>query len=267
MTVRQLETSAFASLLPVYESAPRQFALIRAVLEERQPGTAHAIEIDDQRCFFVTNRFGFAHFFGGGENAAAQDQLFTAISGDPALRNRYLLWYDPPRRCRERMEQLPEKVARARTRVLFRFDATQFDKLNPAIQTTAKGTEIMPLDARAIGEIDDFGLDIGKRFWPSEEAFLRHGIGAVARIDNRVVSLCYAASVAGNVAEVDVATLDGFQGKGLARVVTSAFITGCREKGITPNWDCFDYNKPSSRLAESLGFEELTRYPFYSINT
>lgn len=263
MGVEQVDNPSL--LLPWYQEASRCFALIRAVLEGRQPGTAHLIEAGKQKAVFVANNFGFAQFFGEVESDAIISALFDALQRLPALSNRYLLWYDPPPLCRRHMDSLPEGVARARTRIAFDFKVERFAARAPDTQVT--GVEIVPLDNQVLDEIAAFGLDIENRFWPSRKAFLEQGYGSAARLDNQIASLCYSACVAGGVAEVDVVTREEFRGKGLARIVTAAFISDCLANGITPNWDCFDYNQASLQLALSLGFTELSRYPFYSVNT
>ena len=57
-----------------------------------------------------------------------------------------------------------------------------------------------------------------------------------------------------------------FRGQGLGTIVAQEFNRLCLQNGISPTWDCFDYNTGSMKLAERLGFVEVRRYPFYSFN-
>ena len=263
----RLEESCFPALCERYAAESLSFSLTRAVLEGRQPGIAHGDRKQDPAVVLVVNRFGFAHAFGAVDDATLQDALLASLSSDPDLRGRYLLWYDPPARCAAGMDALSDSVARVRTRVLYHFREGRFRETDPAFRAPPAGAEVVHVELRALTELEPFGLDLGSRFWPSDETFVASALPVVLRVDGRPASVCYAAAIAGGVAEVDVATLEDFRGRGLARAAVGAFLDRCLACGVTPNWDCFDYNEASCRLAVSLGFEERLRYPFYSVNT
>ncbi|MCG8443810.1 MAG: GNAT family N-acetyltransferase [Caulobacterales bacterium] len=256
-----LPQDALGAAAALYPAAPEGFPLIRAVLEARQPGAVFADDPSAPRLALILTGFGFAHAVGDVEGEGPADALTGALAGHPALKGRYVLWYDPPAACRARLEALPEARARTRTRIRYRHAGA------PSTDAPADGASVALVDAETFPALDMFGLDLGARFWRSPEAFLREGLAALVTVDARPASLCYAAAVAGGEAEVDVATLEDFKGRGLARRACAAFIAACRERGVAPTWDCFDYNEPSVRLAASLGSEEVRRYPFTTFNT
>lgn len=265
--LNRIPEDGFGTVLSLYNKTPQTFALIRAVLEGAQPGIVHSDQVDAPSSAFVTNRFGFAQLFGAVDDERVTDALMAALSYDPALRGRYLLWYDPPALCRATMDALPEGIARARTRILYRFEARRFSALDPSFYAPPNDAEVVAIDVRMLPEVEGFGVQLGNRYWPTPESFLSHGIGALVRMRGQAACVCYAACVAGGVAEIDIVTQEEFKGRGLARCAAAAFIQTCLRRNVTPNWDCFDYNEPSIRLATSLGFVEVRRYPFYSINT
>jgi GNAT superfamily N-acetyltransferase len=124
---------------------------------------------------------------------------------------------------------------------------------------------LRPLDQQLIPEVDKLGLNVASRFWSSASDLLESGLGTcLVAPDDSVASVCYASCVAGNLAEVDIATREDQRGRGLASVVAREFVRQCRRRQIVPAWDCFTANQASVKLALSLGFVELVRYPLYS---
>lgn len=113
--------------------------------------------------------------------------------------------------------------------------------------------------------LEVFNLDIGNKFWSSEDDFLNNGFGFAVFINNQPASICYTASVANSFAEIDVVTLELFRNRGLAKVAVREFTKYCIASNIIANWDCFSDNIGSLKTALSLGFTEICQYSFLSI--
>jgi GNAT superfamily N-acetyltransferase len=239
------------------------FPLIRAVLNGTQAGSVHVDRLDDPRVIFVATRFGFAQLLSSADDDRQARSVVELLFQDDALKGRYLLWYDPSGHCRHLLDQLPKEQARARTRVRLVLNQERF-RGRPVPEPPAD-VDVLDIDADVLAKVEPLGLEIPTRFWPSENAFLESGLGIAALVEGVAASAAYSACTAGGLAEVDVATLEPFRGRGLAGLVVDRFIRRCLERELVPMWDCFDYNEPSLRLALKLGFEELRRYPFYSI--
>ena len=71
--------------------------------------------------------------------------------------------------------------------------------------------------------------------------------------------------MANNISEIDIATLNDYKKKGLAKIIAEEFIEDSIRRNISANWDCFEENTPSLRTAESLKFTRLREYLFLSI--
>jgi hypothetical protein len=111
-----------------------------------------------------------------------------------------------------------------------------------------------------------FGLELDKKFWKSEEDFFQNSFGFCVFNNNDIpASICYAACIVDEIAEIDVATLPQFQKKGLAKISVTAFLKFCIENKITPNWDCFEENLASLQTALAIGFTPIQKYCFLSI--
>lgn len=265
--VIELEPSSYGVVSRMCNAAQMQFPLIRAVLERQQQGVVLVDTKEDPRLVLVTTNYGFTYVFGSSLDEQSLKRLVTDVCAHPRLKGRYLLWYDPPRYCQQVMDSLSGSVVRKRTRVQLRFNQEHYPSCaGQSGRLTAK-TLIQRIDQDILSQLKPFKLDIGGRFWRSEIDFLQNGFGFVIRVDQTIASVCYTACVANGVTEIDAATLEQLRGIGCARIVTHAFLRHCIETDITPNWDCFDYNAPSYKLAKSLGFEDRVRYPLYSINT
>lgn len=242
-----------------------EFPLIQAVVNGLQEGLILTNGYEPVSSGLVITKFGFVYAFGRDEEdrwKGAVDRLFT----HPRLKGRYLLWYDPPPLCRQVLDSLPDGVAKARTRIRFRFEPKGgLPSLPPG--GAPEGVQILRIERPLFPKLTHLKLDLATRFWRSERDFIDKGVGFVAVTDGQAVSICYSACVVNNTTEIDVATADTYRGRGLASAVSQAFLRHCRREGLVPSWDCFDYNVCSYRLAVGLGFREARRYPFYSLNT
>ena len=250
-------------LFELYEQGGKLFPLIHAVLSGRQPGRVYVDDAANPTAAWVQTRFLFCTLLG------AENKDFDAwlterfVVGD--LDGDYHLWYAPPKRWAERLQTLGEDV-RVRPRTRFRFDLAKAAYLTQPDELP-DGLALAPLSERTLAASEPLGMAMDSRFWPNTAALFEHGVGAFLMRGDSVVSACYAAAASGGHAEVDIVTPEAERGHGYARIVARAFARQCCERGITPAWDCFDYNAPSMRLAEGLGFVPATTYDLYSFNT
>ena len=266
MLVSLPDSSRRRLLARAWSRSSEPFPLVRAVLDGTQPGSVLVDRPEEPQLAFVASRFGFAQLLADIDDDGA-DAVVRELFGNPLLVERYLLWYDPPEACQRLLDALAGEVARRRTRIRLSLDRERFERARSAMPPSPSGVEVVEVDAPVLARLEPLGLEIGSRFWPSDDAFLAHGVGVAAFVDDAPASVCYSACTSGGIAEVDVATAEPFRGRGLAAVVTAQFVLRCIERDLAPSWDCFDYNEPSLRLAKSVGFEEQCRYPFYSVNT
>lgn len=233
------------------------FPLIASVLIGSQKGNVYTNSQSTPTSFFVEHKFGFSQIFGETDSFFL-DALYQHLTERKFIVPKIRL-YAP------RHHAFLLGCAELSERCQFRLKHVK----SPSRGDNGGGdnVKIVEINAENIREIDQaLGLDLSFRFWDSEENFLEHGMGQAVKCNDKFVSVCYAAAVAEQIAEIDVATLPEFRKRGFAACACSAFITKCLERGITPNWDCFTNNKGSLRLAESLGFEKYGEpYPFFTL--
>lgn len=262
--VLELSPSEFARALPLYQDAGLNFPLISAVTQQRQRGQVFVDDNEHPSSAFIVTDFGFTYLVGDDNDDTFAEGLAKLLAKAEAIKPKYLLWYSPLAKWQSKLDGLPD-LARKRGRIRLNFRSDVADWLGQTIQTPA-GFELRRVDRALIRKTEKLGVKLDSRFWQSADDFLDNGLGVCLTKDGEVVSLCYAAAIADGLAEVDVATDADFRQQGLASIVTKQFINECQAQGITPTWDCFDYNAGSIKLAQKLGFVEVIRYPFYSFN-
>ncbi len=94
--------------------------------------------------------------------------------------------------------------------------------------------------------------------WGGIEGFIQGGFGFVAEFDGsdglRLASNCRQWGSPDGIAPIQVSTRAVFRGRGLATLVSSAFIEECLRRGLTPEYSCESDNYASIALAAKLGF-------------
>ena len=244
--------------LGLKDSFHTPFPVINAVLSGKQDGKIYSI----QNCFFVLHKSGFAYC-----RAAGPDVDYNKLVEFLFLQNdlpQYFHIYDAhPVLCEAFIEDDKNVKVKMRKRVQLKFP----------VATLPAGATILPAEfymervtANNFSALTGFNLQLGNKFWSSAEDFLQNGFGfAIFAAGGQAVSICYAASVAGNVAEIDVATVAAYRQKGFAKKAVREFLNHCIQNNISANWDCFEDNIGSLNTAKSLGFERVKAYNFLSI--
>jgi RimJ/RimL family protein N-acetyltransferase len=260
----ELRPEQFASVLSLYQQSGRCFPLISAVLQQKQRGQVFVDRQARPRSALVITNFGFALFLGDPDNDDFNGSIEGILSQSDIIRPSYLLWYDPPSAWSEKFSCFEPEIVKRRERIRFQYpeglDGAGKEPDCPV------GFEIRQLDRALMNKTEKFNLQIGSRFWSSEEDFCANGIGTCIMKDGDIASLCYAACVVDGLAEVDIVTDPVYRGTGLATVVAEQFIGDCLRKKVYPTWDCFSYNEGSMRLAEKLGFMREFGYTLFSFN-
>ena len=244
----RLDENGFAEALARYISCPFFFPLIGAVLSKSQDGEAYCDDAQAPRQFYVQHRSGFAQMFGPSNPAfeakLARRLLIERDSGVAKVR-----LYAPV--AAAAIDALDTSAFRSQRQ---RFRLAQVSRCGghggvPEIELRLAG----PQDVEQL----ETAFGIVTRFWRSSEDFLEGARAVVALDGATIASVCCAAAIAGERAEIDVATIPTYRGKAYGRMVVAAFIQRCLDAGVEPLWDCFTNNLPSMRTATASGFVPL----------
>ena len=96
----------------------------------------------------------------------------------------------------------------------------------------------------------------------SVEDFLESSFGYAAMKGDELVSWCMSEYNAGHRCELGIATIERYQGKGLATQTARAVIGYAVRQGVGDiGWHCWKNNEPSVRTALKIGFRHNLDYP------
>ncbi len=82
-------------------------------------------------------------------------------------------------------------------------------------------------------------------------------------IGEKCVSFCSGFMLGKGHAEIDIATVEEYRGKGYAKEAAFTLINQLLSDGIEPDWCTWPYRVESQKLAYSLGFELSDKIPAY----
>lgn len=91
------------------------------------------------------------------------------------------------------------------------------------------------------------------------EALLREGVVAGAVDDGCLVAIAHTSAITDHYADVGVATLPAYRGRGISAAAASLVCRAIQETGRTPVWSCGEDNRASLRVAEKVGFIPIGR--------
>lgn len=233
------------------------FPIIQAVIEGVQKGQ---IFKNAQNDYWVLHKAGFSEVF---LNSDDGKELVDFISKTNEL-PKYFHMYSPSVKLVDVFKSSTETFnVRERDRVQLKYDRQKMTNSLSIESDEFVATEVTQdnVDSLAV-----FSLDLENKFWSGKEDFAKHAVGVFIKDkQNNPLSLCYAAAVAGQTAEIDVVTSELHRGKGLAKSVVAKFIRQCEKNRIIPNWDCFEDNTASLGIAKKLKFLFVKKYQFVSI--
>lgn len=146
-------------------------------------------------------------------------------------------------------------------RMTFQFQREVFE--DRKIELNKNTYEIKRIDKSDIERSNEFTVDYYKEYWGANEAFLNNGFGFCIEQDGMIVAECVSIFNGNRFAEIDIATHEAHQGKGLAQAVATSFIEHCIQNNITPCWDCNADNIPSKKLASKLSFHNPVEYDLF----
>jgi hypothetical protein len=96
----------------------------------------------------------------------------------------------------------------------------------------------------------------------SPRGLLSDGIVACAVVSEKIVAIAHTSARTERYADIGVFTLEGWRGRGFATDAASIVAKGVQESGQIPVWSTGEDNIASLRVAQKLGFTEVSRSTF-----
>jgi RimJ/RimL family protein N-acetyltransferase len=113
--------------------------------------------------------------------------------------------------------------------------------------------ETLPHEAQPIG------------FWGDLRTSLTKGLVAGAIVEGKVVATSFVAARGEQHVDIGVYVLENYRRRGLATAVASLVARSVQSDGLVPVWSCGSHNLPSLKLAQKLGFVEVSKRTYVII--
>ena len=235
------------------------FPLPNAVVSRKQSGKVFVKSKSHAKDYFVLHKAGFS-LVGSSDDSSFAGVLLKLFETSEHLPN-YFHIYDPPHALVTALSSRGDMFnLRIRKRIQLKYLSDSSALPHESQYTTRQ------VDKTNLQKLTSFGLQIESKFWDSADDFLRDGFGVyLENPDGFPVSICYSACVVDNTAEIDIKTDSSYLNKGLAKMVTHAFLQVAQSRGVTANWDCFEDNVASYKTALKSGFTVTRQYQFVSV--
>jgi predicted GNAT family acetyltransferase len=88
---------------------------------------------------------------------------------------------------------------------------------------------------------------------------LTHGIAACAIVAGQIVSFAHTYARSERHADIGVATVEAWRGRGFGTAAASLVARRVQEAGQTPVWSTGEDNAASLRVARKIGFTQVSR--------
>jgi RimJ/RimL family protein N-acetyltransferase len=133
-----------------------------------------------------------------------------------------------------------------------------------------KGFQIQRIDEKLLEtphlKIPEHMTSWMKTNWGSVSNFRKKGFGFGALHDNKIVSWSLADCVSGNACEIGIHTHEDYRRQGLASLTATAAVDYSLSSGLKHvGWHCDEYNLPSIKTAEKVGFKLERKYTQYYV--
>lgn len=102
------------------------------------------------------------------------------------------------------------------------------------------------------------------KHWESLDAFFAKANGFFIIVDNAVASFAFTGWIANNVHEISIETMEAYRRKGFAKVCAAKLVNYYLQNGFSPYWECASGNTASVKIAQTLGFTQLSDYTCYA---
>jgi GNAT superfamily N-acetyltransferase len=102
-------------------------------------------------------------------------------------------------------------------------------------------------------------LELRSGLWRDTRQLLAEGVVASAVVSGRVVATALVAACSKRYADIGVYTREGYRGRGYATAAASLVAQSVQERGRIPLWGAGAHNQASLRVAQKLGFQEVSR--------
>ncbi|MED1567250.1 GNAT family N-acetyltransferase [Bacillus paramycoides] len=257
--MRRLEIEEYDKVIPLLEGNQRTTTFAYAVCDQIIDGEIFTNEKLTAGLIVTAN--GIYYLFGDTYDRSFNEDLVSYIETAIEKTEKRFTLFTSSKEWEMIIEERFSNVLRKIPRMTFQF---QREVLEERKQDFNKNTyEVKCIDKSNIERSNEFTEEYYKEYWGSKEAFLNSGFGFCIEQDGIIIAECVSIFSGNSFAEIDIATHEAYQGKGLAKVVATSFIEHCIQNHIIPCWDCNADNIPSQKLASKISFHNPVEYDLF----
>ncbi|QQO07745.1 GNAT family N-acetyltransferase [Breznakiella homolactica] len=255
----ELQSKDFHKVESLIDGSNNFYPLMEAVVRRDIPGRIFVDSPDFFRTAMIINCLGWIYLIGADDSEVFDKEIIDVLREKTG--GQYI-WFGGTSKWRELAAACLSPDIQEHPRYRYRFNPEAFAAFSRALPPPA-----LPVYRVDRNSIKRFAakFDSVDNFWPGRETFLERGFAFYTEDAGNMVSMVMSASVVRGEAEIDIATDEAYQGRGLALQGARVYINHCLAAGLTPKWDCRKANIGSVKLAAKLGFEILGEYPLFFI--
>ncbi len=240
-------------------------ALVYEIFEGRRNGQVFVDDQNDPQTAILCNPAGFFFAFGRPDDAVLNQLIWRFMKTGPdenytTLFGSSSAWNTPLERA-----FAPYRVE-CQKRLAFELRSMPEE---PAIPP---GFTLQPITASLADSILDgsgtggFGIDPWfVRTAGGAEAYAALSLGLALVQNGQIASLCGVCGLGDGEAELEVGTVPAYRGRGLATIVSAAFMWQCHARGLQPAYSCTSDNAASISIAHHLGYVEIEEIHGYRL--
>ncbi|AGE80492.1 TPA: GNAT family N-acetyltransferase [Bacillus thuringiensis] len=255
--MKKLSVAEYRKIIPILESNTRTTTFAYAVCDQMVDGEVFANEKLTAGLIRTVN--GIYYLFGHTDDQNYNEDLLMYLKMAIEKTEKRFTLFASSEEWEMMIEGCFSNVLRNMPRMKF-----QREIFEERTQDANKNTyAVKRIDKSDIERSSEFTEEYYKGYWGSKETFLNSGFGFCIEQDGIIVAECVSIFSGNGYAEIDIATHEAYQGKGLAQAVATRFVEHCMQNDITPCWDCYVDNIPSQKLASKLSFHNPIEYRLF----
>ncbi|WMW37688.1 GNAT family N-acetyltransferase [Bacillus cereus] len=255
--MKKLSVAEYRKIIPILESNTRTTTFAYAVCDQMVDGEVFANEKLTAGLIRTVN--GIYYLFGHTDDQNYNEDLLMYLKMAIEKTEKRFTLFASSEEWEMMIEGCFSNVLRNMPRMKF-----QREIFEERTQDANKNTyAVKRIDKSDIERSSEFTEEYYKGYWGSKETFLNSGFGFCIEQDGIIVAECVSIFSGDGYAEIDIATHEAYQGKGLAQAVATRFVEHCMQNDITPCWDCYVDNIPSQKLASKLSFHNPIEYRLF----
>ncbi|MES5892111.1 MULTISPECIES: GNAT family N-acetyltransferase [Bacillus cereus group] len=255
--MKKISVAEYRKILPILESLTRTTTFAYAVCDQMIDGEVFVNESLTAGLIITAN--GIYYLFGDTYDQNYNEDLFSYIKKAIEKTEKRFTFCTSSEEWEMMIEERFSNMLRNIPRM--KFQRGIFEERTRVVNKNTY--EVKRIDRRDIERSSEFTEEYYKEYWGSKETFLNGGFGFCIEQDGIIVAECVSIFSGNGFAEIDIATHEAYQGKGLAQAVATRFIEHCMQNDIIPCWDCYVDNIPSQKLASKLSFYNPIEYSLF----